>query len=81
MSDSTTDGFVVVYHYHYWDEERRQMVVSQREATLQCIKDGLGIPIIESGRKVSLTELDGHGRVMAAPEEITPPLVRQREKS
>lgn len=74
MSD--TAGFIVVYRYHYWDEEQHQMVVSRREATLECIRNGLGIPIVESGRKVHFSQLDEHGRVIdpvAAPTEPQTP--------
>lgn len=62
------EDFVVVYRYHYWDEDRHQMVVSKREATLQCIRDGLGIPVIESGRKVPRSALDEFGRVIATQD-------------
>jgi hypothetical protein len=72
MSD--TAGFVVVYRYHYWDEEQHQMVVSPREATLECIRNGLGIAIVESGRKVHFSQLDEHGRVV---DPVAPPAPAQ----
>ena len=62
------EDFVVVYRYHYWDEDQHQMVISKWEATLQCIKDGLGIPAIETGRKVPRAALDAFGRVIVTQD-------------
>jgi hypothetical protein len=67
MSDAA--DFVVVYHYRYWDEDKHQMVTSKSEATLPCIKDGLGIPIIETGRKVPRSAVDSLGRLIVAEEQ------------
>ena len=67
MSDAK-EFVVVVYHYRYWDEDQHQMVTSRSAATLPCIKDGLGIPIIESGRKVPRTAVDNLGRLLE-PEQ------------
>lgn len=55
-------AFVVVYRYRYWDEERQEMRISEEYATLDAIKDGLGIVDTESGRKVARPELDRSGR-------------------
>jgi len=56
--------FVVVYHYRYWDERRQEMRVSKWMATLECIRAGLGMPIIETGRKAPLDAVDELGRLM-----------------
>lgn len=61
--------FVVVYRYHYWDEDQHQMVTSKGEATLECIKDGLGMALIESGRKVPRSAVDGLGRLIGTEQE------------
>jgi hypothetical protein len=60
--------FIVVYRYDYWDVDQNRMVSSQAEATLECIRDGLGIPVIESGRKVPRTAVDDRGRLIARAE-------------
>jgi hypothetical protein len=70
MSDAIE--FVVVYHYRYWDEDKNEMVTSSSEATLPCIKDGLGIPILESGRKVPRSAVDNLGRLMGTEQQGEP---------
>jgi hypothetical protein len=60
---------VVVYRYDYWDEDQHRMVTSTLEATLQCIKDGLGIPVIESGRKVPRAAVDSRGRLIVTDQQ------------
>lgn len=63
MSD---ERYVTVYHYQYWDDAKQQKVTSKWEATLECIKNGLGTPILESGRKVPASSVDIHGRLIVA---------------
>jgi len=63
------EEFVFVYLYRYWDEDKHQMVTSSSAATLACIKDGLGIPILESGRKVLRTAVDNLGRLIEAEQQ------------
>ena len=53
---------VTVYRYQYWDSDDLQRLTSKWEATLQCIRSGLGDPIIESGRQVPASEVDEFGR-------------------
>jgi hypothetical protein len=60
-------GYVMVYRYRYWDEDREQHIESKWEATLECINSGLGTAIVESGRQVPRTSLDQSGR-MITPE-------------
>jgi hypothetical protein len=67
MSDAIE--FVVVYHYRYWDEDKQEMVTSSSAATLPCIKDGLGIPILESGRKVPRNAVDNLGRLIETEQQ------------
>jgi hypothetical protein len=61
----SNETVVWVYRYRYWDPKSNEMVTAAREATLEAIKNGLGIPVIESGRKVTFSHLDRHGRVQA----------------
>ena len=63
----SNDNVVWVYRYRYWDPRANEMVTATREATLEAIKSGLGVPVVESGRKAHHSDLDGHGRVMADP--------------
>jgi hypothetical protein len=63
MNPSDTTGFVVVYQYRYWDAEKSQMTVAPEMATLDAIKDGLGIPMSETGTKVGRSEVDERGRL------------------
>ena len=53
---------VTVYRYQYWDSNRFELLTSKWEATLECIRNGLGNPIIESGRPVPASEVDEFGR-------------------
>jgi len=56
---------VTVYRYHYWDSDDVELLTSNWEATLECIRSGLGNPIIESGRQVPAGEVDAFGRHFA----------------
>ncbi len=51
-----------VYKYRYWDEERGENATSEDLFTLEAIRDGLGVAIIESGIKVGRDHLDDSGR-------------------
>ena len=64
----SNDTSVWVYRYRYWDPARNEMVTASREATLDAIKSGLGVPVVESGRKVALKTIDRQGRVRAGDE-------------
>ena len=55
--------FTWIYKYRYWDEERQENAVSDEMFTLEAIRAGLGVAIIESGRKVRLDEVDGFGQL------------------
>jgi hypothetical protein len=59
----TSDHWEMVYDYEYWDPASEQMKVSVAPATLDAIRNGLGIPILTSGRKVAAAEIDATGRV------------------
>ncbi len=61
------EDWVMVYRYQHWDEESRAMVVSSSMATLETIRNGLGMPLIETGQRVSRKALDIHGRLMIKP--------------
>jgi hypothetical protein len=79
MSDA--QDYVVVYRYRYWDEERREMTTSKGEATLPCIKDGLGIPVVESGRKVPRSCVDDRGRLIVAERQDGPERTAESRKA
>lgn len=51
-----------VYRYRYWDPDRNENGVSREYFTIEAIRAGLGIPLIESGMKVRLRDLDDSGR-------------------
>jgi hypothetical protein len=53
---------VTIYRYEYWDSEGLELLTSRWEATLECIRSGLGNPIISSGRQVPANEVDEFGR-------------------
>jgi hypothetical protein len=61
------EEWVLVYRYQYWDEESGTMVVSSSFATLDTIKDGLGIPVSETALRVLRNRLDTHGRLLERP--------------
>ena len=65
--------FVWVYHYRYWDAERQEQAVSQDMFTSDAIRAGLGVPIVESGRKVRLDEVDARGRLRAGAVSAAKP--------
>ena len=56
-----TGSQIVVYRYRYWSPETNEMVESKRMATLDAIKKGLGVAIIESGTKVPVDRVDNAG--------------------
>jgi len=55
--------FTWVYKYRYWDEERQENAVSDEMFTLEAIRSGLGVAIIESGRKVGVNDVDSAGQL------------------
>ena len=48
---------VVVFLYTYWDEESKSHKTSTRYATADAIKNGLGLPVHSTERKVDRSEL------------------------
>lgn len=58
-------AFVFIYDYEYWDAETKQMKLSVSPAPMEVIKNGLGIPILRSQRKVPAADLDEFGRFKA----------------
>jgi hypothetical protein len=65
---SSNEEHVVVYSFQHWDDDQQQMVTSSGMATLECIRSGLGRPILESGRRVSVHAVDRVGRFITAPD-------------
>ena len=55
--------FVLVYKYRYWDPGRNALETSGDFFTMEAIRAGLGMAIIESGMKVTTQEVDEHGRL------------------
>lgn len=56
------DEWVWVYDYEYWDPDTEKMARSTSPATAGAIKAGLGIPLLHTGRKLRLRDLDDVGR-------------------
>jgi hypothetical protein len=54
---------VIVYQYIFWDAAADAMVRSDDWATWRTIRNGLGVPITESGRKVPRRLVDENGRL------------------
>ena len=48
---------VLVYLYTYWDEESKSHKTSTRYATADAIKNGLGVPVLSTERKIERREL------------------------
>ena len=43
---------LLVYRYEYWDERSGRVLTSERFATLDSIKKGLGIPLLYTAKIV-----------------------------
>ena len=55
--------YVWVYKYRFWDPDRNELATSASFFTIEAIRAGLGMPVIESGIKVEIGELDDYGRL------------------
>jgi hypothetical protein len=55
----STDSQIMVYLYTYWDDRARSMRTSTLYATMTMIRDGLGMPVYESGKWVPIEEVQG----------------------
>jgi len=53
---------ILVYRYRFWDPARNALETSADFFTLEAIRAGLGMAIIESGMKVARVDVDEHGR-------------------
>jgi hypothetical protein len=58
---------VFVYQYMYWDEPSREKKTSKHYATLGTIRNGLGIPVFTSEKRVAASEVVD-GFLHEAPE-------------
>lgn len=56
---------VWVYQYRYWDAAADTFVLSRDWATLDAIKNGLGIAVLETARKVPARMVKQNGHVDA----------------
>jgi hypothetical protein len=54
--------FTWVYRYRYWDPDRNEIAASADYFTLEAIRAGLGMAIVESGIKVTHDQVDEFGR-------------------
>jgi hypothetical protein len=54
--------FTWVYKYRYWDEDRQENAMSEEAFTMDAIRSGLGVPVVESGQKVRTQDIDDSGR-------------------
>ena len=59
----TTGQWMLVYDYQFWDPGIGEMVDSEAPATLEATKNGLGMPLVQTGRRVARAALDSYGRV------------------
>jgi hypothetical protein len=59
--------FIWVYKYRYWDPDLGALETSRNFFTLDAIRDGLGMAIIESGMKVAIGEVDERGQLKVPP--------------
>ena len=50
---------ILVYRYSFWDDRKRVQRVSVRYATLEAIRNGLGIPLQGDSKRVATTEVVG----------------------
>ncbi len=55
--------FVWVYRYRYWDADRQEHADSRDLFTIDAIRAGLGIAIMESARRVRADQVDENGRL------------------
>lgn len=61
---------VLVYLYTYWDDRSKKQEISTRFATLEAIRNGLGLPVLENARKVDPERLIDGAFYIPAPEEF-----------
>ena len=69
--------FIWVYQYRYWDPDLNALATSQRFFTLDAIRDGLGMAIIESGMKVRIDQIDDRGQLKIQPDADIRPYVEE----
>jgi hypothetical protein len=50
---------VLVYRYTYWDPRTSTQEMSTHYATMDEIRNGLGIPVLKDSLKVERAELEG----------------------
>lgn len=59
--------FTWVYKYRYWNAERQVESISRDMFTMDTIRSGLGMAIMESGIKVRDDQVDSNGRLKRDP--------------
>ena len=57
LHPTTERGFVWVYQYTYWDDAAKAHKTSERFATIEVIRCGLGDPVHTSAKKIPITKL------------------------
>jgi hypothetical protein len=50
---------VLVYQYRYWDEQEKRFKDSHVSATIIAIRNGLGMPLLDTGKWVPQAEVEG----------------------
>ncbi|MBC8021783.1 MAG: hypothetical protein H7Y14_01610 [Burkholderiales bacterium] len=63
--------FTWVYKYRYWNAERQVESISRDMFTMDAIRSGLGMAIMESGIKVRDDQVDSNGRLKRDPMSAT----------
>lgn len=61
---------VLVYLYTYWDDRTHKQETSTRFATLEAIRNGLGLPVLENARKVDRAGLIEGAFYVPSPAEF-----------
>ena len=59
MNKHENDERVWVYQYKYWHEASRTFKVAEMFATLDAIRNGLGVPVFTNARQVSMSDIVG----------------------
>lgn len=61
---------ILVYRYSFWDDHYQIRQVSTGWATLDAIRNGLGVPIFTESKRVPSTEVIGGVWIEKSPPTI-----------
>ena len=62
---------VWVYRYRSWNSDREENDTSKEYFTIEAIRSGLGIPLMETAMKVRFADLDDSGRFRAYTHPVS----------